>query len=466
MAFESLSERIQMSLRRVTGRGMLNERDIDEMMREIRLSLLEADVNYKVVRAFTEEVKAKALGEKILKSLSPGDQVVKVVHDELKALMGEKAVDVIYNPSGPSVFLLAGLQGSGKTTQAAKLARFLKKRDARRPLLVAADVYRPAAIEQLQTVGAQVDVPVFTLPGAKPAQIVREALKAAKQAGHDLVIIDTAGRLHIDDKLMEELIELAELARPDEIFLTIDAMMGQDAINVIQTFNEKLPLTGCLLTKLDGDTRGGAALSIRYLTNVPIKFIGIGEKLDELDVFHPDRMASRILGMGDVVTLVEKASANIEEDEAKRLMDRLQQGLFDYNDFYKQLKWLKRLGSLKGILKLIPGMGEQLKNVNVDDKQLVYVGAIIASMTAQERRHPELISRSPSRRARISKGSGRSYQEVNKLVRNFELMKKQLQTMSGMSEAEMHKAARRGDLPGGGRPRSRGKGRNKGRFRY
>ena len=333
MPFESLSDRLQMALRRVTGRGRLNEKDIEEMMKEVRLSLLEADVNYKVVKSFTAEVKAKALGEKILKSLTPGDMVVKIVHDELKKLMGDEAVDVKYNP-GLSSFMLVGLQGAGKTTQCGKLAAFLKKRDAKKPLLIAADIYRPAAITQLETVGNQLGIEVFQLgTNVKATEIVEKGLSYAREKGYDLVIIDTAGRLHVNEELMQELDDIAKVAKPTEILLTIDAMMGQDAINVITSFNEKLPLTGCILTKLDGDTRGGAALSVRYLTNVPIKFIGVGEKLDQIEVFHPDRMAGRILGMGDVVSLVEKAAQNIEEEEAMKLAERMQKGIYDYNDF-------------------------------------------------------------------------------------------------------------------------------------
>ncbi|HEY8395277.1 MAG TPA: signal recognition particle protein, partial [Bacilli bacterium] len=405
-----------MALRRVTGRGRLNENDIEEMMKEVRLSLLEADVNYKVVKSFTAEVKEKALGEKILKSLTPGDMVVKIVHDELKKLMGDEAVDVKY-ATGLSAFMLVGLQGAGKTTQCGKLAAFLKKRDAKKPILIAADIYRPAAITQLQTVGKQLGIEVFELgTNMKATEIVEKGLTYARTNGYDLAIIDTAGRLHVNEELMQELEDIAKIAKPTEILLTIDAMMGQDAINVITAFNEKLPLTGCILTKLDGDTRGGAALSVRYLTQVPIKFIGVGEKLDQIEVFHPDRMAGRILGMGDVVSLVEKAAQNIEEEEAMKLAERMQKGVYDYNDFLKQIKWMKRLGSLKGILGMIPGIGRQIKNLDIDDKQFAYLEAIIFSMTPEERKDPELLSKSSSRRRRIAQGSGRPYNEVNALI--------------------------------------------------
>ena len=466
MAFDSLSSRLQMGLRRLTGKGKLNENDIDEMLREVRLSLLEADVNYKVVKMFVNEVKEKALGEKIMKSLTPGDQVVKVVHDELKKLMGDEAVEVKYRSSGPSIFMLVGLQGAGKTTHVGKLAAYLRKKDKKRPLLIAGDIYRPAAIDQLKTVGKQLGIEVFDMGNKeKVTTIVSEGIKYAKKMNNDLIIIDTAGRLHIDEALMKELQDINELCHPDEILLTIDAMMGQDAINVITTFNEMLPLTGCILTKLDGDTRGGAALSIRYLTNVPIKYIGVGEKLDQIELFHPDRMAGRILGMGDVVSFIEKATDAIDEDEAMKMVEKMQKGVFNYNDFLKQLKWIKRMGSLKSLLGMIPGVGSQIKNIDIDDKQLVYINAIISSMTEEERKKPDLIATSPSRRERVSKGSGRSYQEVNSLVKRFEDMKKQMKAMSGMSEADMQRSMQTGQ----GMPKQKvkkGKGKGRGNFRF
>ena len=465
MPFESLSERLQMSLRRITGRGRLNENDIDEMMKEVRLSLLEADVNYKVVKSFCADVKEKALGEKIMKSLTPGDQVVKVVHDELKKLMGDEAVEVKYRSSGPTIVMLVGLQGAGKTTHVGKLAAYLRKKDKKRPLLIAGDIYRPAAIDQLKTVGKQLGIEVFDMGNKeRVTKIVEEGIKYAKKMNDDLIIIDTAGRLHIDEDLMKELQDINDLCHPDEILLTIDAMMGQDAINVITTFNEKLPLTGCILTKLDGDTRGGAALSIRYLTNVPIKYIGVGEKLDQIELFHPDRMAGRILGMGDVVSFIEKAQENIDEEEAMKMVEKMQKGVFKYNDFLKQLKWIKRMGSLKSLLGMIPGVGAQIKNIDIDDKQLLYISTIISSMTEEERKKPDLIATSPSRRERVSKGSGRSYQEVNGLVKRFEDMKKQMKAMSGMSEADMQRSMQTGQ----GMPKQKvkkGKGKGRGNFR-
>lgn len=466
MPFESLSERIQMSLRRVTGRGKLNENDIDEMMKEVRLSLLEADVNYKVVKKFTADVKEKAMGEKIIKSLTPGDMVIKVVHDELKLLMGEEAVGVTYRGNGPSIFMLVGLQGAGKTTHCGKLANYLRKKDHKKPLLIAADIYRPAAINQLHTIGKQLGIEVFDMGSDhKVNDIIKNGLAYAKEKGNDLVIIDTAGRLHIDENLMNELKSIQDNFHPDEILLTIDAMMGQDAINVITSFNEALSLTGCILTKLDGDTRGGAALSIRYLTNVPIKFMGLGEKLDQLEVFHPERMAGRILGMGDVVSLIEKATDSVEEEEAMKMAEKMQKGKYDYNDFMKQIKWIKKMGSLKGILSLIPGLGSQLKNIDIDDKQFAYLEAIVKSMTEEERKNPELVAKGYSRRERIAKGSGRPYTEVNALTRRFEDMKKQISMLSNMDEDKLNQQIQRGQMPNYSPKQKKGKGKGRGNFR-
>ncbi len=465
MPFESLSERLQMSLRRISGRATLNEKDIDEMMREVRLSLLEADVNYKVVKKFTADVKEKALGEKILKSLTPGDMVVKIVHDELKSLMGDEAKGISYKIGGMTVVMLVGLQGAGKTTHCGKLAAYLRKKDAKKPLLIAGDIYRPAAIDQLVTVGKQIGVEVFQMgTDHKVTEIVKKGLDYAKANGYDLVIIDTAGRLHINDELMNELDDVSKVCKPDEILLTIDAMMGQDSINVITSFNEKLKLTGCILTKLDGDTRGGAALSIRYLTEIPIKFMGVGEKIDQLEVFHPDRMADRILGMGDIVSFVEKATDSIDEDEAMKMAEKMQKGKFDYNDFLKQIKWIKRMGSLKGLLGLIPGIGNKIKNLDIDDKQLKYIETIVFSMTKEERRNPELLDDSYSRRQRVSRGSGRSYNEVNNLVKRFNDMKKQMKMMSGMNPEDLAN----GRIPQGMMQPSqkKGKGKGRGQFRF
>lgn len=467
MPFESLSERIQMSLRRLTGRGKLNEKDIDDAMREIRVSLLEADVNYKIVKQFINDVKTLALGERVLKSLTPGDQVVKIVYEELVKLMGEEAAPINLKKSGTSVVLVVGLQGSGKTTHVGKLASYLRKNNNLKPLMVAADIYRPAAINQLVQLGKQLNIEVFQMGIlTKPQIIVQKALEYARLNNFNLILIDTAGRLQIDEALMQELVDIKEIAHPDEILLTVDAMTGQDAVNVASTFHEKLDVTGCLLTKLDSDTRGGAALSIRYMTNIPIKFIGMGEKLDQIEVFHPDRMAKRILGMGDVLSFIEKATENIDETAAMKTAERIQKGLFNYNDFLDQIKQIKKMGSLKGLLSLIPGMGSKLKNLNIDDKQFVYIEAIIGSMTKEERANPELVNKSHSRKSRISVGSGRSYQEINNLTKRFEEMKQQMQTLMGMDEEQMEKVSKgQAPMPMPKQKVKKGKGKNKGGFR-
>ena len=467
MPFESLSERLQMSIRRITGRAILNEKDIEDMMKEVRLSLLEADVNYKVVKEFTKQVKEKAMGEKILKSLTPGDMVVKIVHDELKALMGNEAEGISYKMNGMTVIMLVGLQGAGKTTHCGKLATYLRKKDAKKPMLIAADIYRPAAINQLVQVGKQIGVEVFEMgTNYKVTEIVSKGLEYAKSKGYDLVIIDTAGRLHINEELMVELEDVQKIAKPDEILLTIDAMMGQDSINVITTFNERLRLTGCILTKLDGDTRGGAALSIRHLTNVPIKFMGVGEKIDQLEIFHPERMAGRILGMGDIVSFVEKATESIDEEEATKLMERIQKGLYDYNDYLKQLKWIKRMGSLKGLLSMIPGLGQQIKNLDIDEKKFANISVIIMSMTKAERKYPELLDKSMSRRERVAKGSGRPYPEVNNLVKSFNEMKKQFKAFSGIKESDLQSGKIPQNMMNQPRKQKKGKGKGKGKFHF
>ena len=436
MAFENLTSRFQMALRRISGKAKLTEKDIDEMMREVRLSLLEADVNYKVVKEFTDEVKELAYGEKILKGLNPGQQVVKIVNDELTKLMGAEKSDLILDADF-SVILMVGLQGAGKTTTAGKLANYIRKNNDRKPLLVAADIYRPAAIEQLQTVGKQLDVEVFQMGTTKPEKIVKEALDYARKQGFDLVIIDTAGRLHIDDMMMDEIKNIAEITKPQEILLTVDAMTGQDAVNVAESFNQALNITGCILTKLDGDTRGGAALSIRKVTGVPIKFAGTGEKLLELEVFHPERMASRILGMGDVLSLIEKATEEIDENEAMNMMEKMMSGNFNYNDLLKQMKMIKRMGKFSGILKMLPGMNQMADMDKIDDKQLVYIEAIVSSMTNEERKGPELLNRSSSRRNRVASGSGRSTTEVNRLISMLEKQTKMMRRMAGMNPSTL-----------------------------
>ncbi len=465
MAFENLTSRFQMALRRITGKSKLNETDIDQMMREVRLSLLEADVNYKVVKEFTEEVKQQAYGEKILKGLNPGQQVVKIVNDELTKLMGTETVEVNLNETQMTVMLLVGLQGAGKTTTAGKLANYIRKNNNKNPMLVAADIYRPAAIEQLQTVGSQLDIPVFEMGKIKPEKIVKEALAYAKEQGFDLVIIDTAGRLHVDEAMMDEIKNIEKIAKPNEVLLTVDAMTGQDAVNVAQAFHEALTLTGCILTKLDGDTRGGAALSIRKITGVPIKFSGTGEKLTEIEVFHPERMASRILGMGDVMSLVEKATAEIDEDEALSMMEKMMSGKFNYNDMLKQMKMVKRMGKFSGLLKMLPGMSTMANVDQIDDKQLIYIEAIISSMTKGERKTPELLERSSSRRNRVARGAGRSTTEVNRLISTLDKQQKMMKKFQNINPQSMENMAQGTYQPKESRAMRRKKGKKKGGFR-
>lgn len=462
MAFENLTGRFQMALRRLTGKARLTESDIDEMMREVRLSLLEADVNYKVVKDFTDEVKALSLGEKIMKGLNPGEQVVKIVNDELTKLMGQETVSLNLKTSGISVIMMVGLQGAGKTTTSGKLASYIRKNNQLKPLLVAADIYRPAAIDQLKTIGSQLQIPVYEEgTSSTPQVIVKNAMKYAKENDLDVVIIDTAGRLHINETLMDELVDIKKISKADEILLTVDAMTGQDAVGVASSFNASLEVTGCILTKLDGDTRGGAALSIRKVTGVPIKFAGTGEKITELEVFHPERMASRILGMGDVLSLIEKATDEIDEDEAMSMMEKMMSGTFNFNDLLKQMKMIKRMGAFSGILKLLPGMSGMQNIDKVDDKQLVYIEAIISSMTKEERLHPELVERSSSRRNRIARGSGRSTTEVNKLLSLLEKQQKMMK-MASMNPSSIEKMAS-GNMSDSQNSRNRGKG--KGGFR-
>ena len=422
--FESLGDRLQNAIHKIKGYGKITEDNISDMMREIRLALLEADVNYKVVKEFTNTVKEKALGEEVASSINPGDLFVKIVKDELTELLGGEQEDICLN-GNPTVLMLVGLQGSGKTTTIGKLANFLRKKHAKKPLLVACDVYRPAAIDQLKQIGKQLNIEVYGEGKENPVDISKRAIKYAKEKNYDYVLIDTAGRLHIDENLMDELENIRKEVHPDEILLVIDSMMGQDAINVITGFNDKLPLTGVILTKLDGDTRGGVALSVRHLTHVPIKFIGVSEKLDGLDSFDPERMAGRILGMGDIVSLVEKATDAIDEKEAEKTAKRMQQGKFDLEDFLSTMKQMKKLGPLENLLKLIPGAKKMgLNNVKIDPKQLAHIEAIVLSMTPKERRHPEIIK--ASRKTRIAAGSGTSVQEVNKLLQQFDQMKKMM----------------------------------------
>lgn len=452
MAFENLTDRLQMAFRKITGKSRLTDSDIEKMMREVRLSLLEADVNYRVVKTFTEEVKEKALGMKILKGMKPDQQVIKLVKDELTELMGKENEEINENAKGPTVIMLVGLQGTGKTTTAGKLARLLRKDKEKKPLLVAADVYRPAAIDQLVTIGEELSIPVHEEgTDVPPEKIAKNAIRKAGDEDLDLVVIDTAGRLHIDEKLMDELKTVRKTIKPDEILLTVDAMTGQDAVNVAKAFHESLDVTGCILTKLDGDTRGGAALSIRKVTGVPIKFAGTGEKLTEIEVFHPERMAGRILGMGDVVSLAEKAADEIDETDAMSMMEKMMSGTFNYDDLLKQLKWIKRLGAFSGIMKMLPGMKKMADMDKVDDKQLVYIQAMIDSMTKEERKNPKLISMSSGRRRRIANGAGVSSTEVNRLVRMLEKQQKMMRRMGNMDPDSLKNMTDKmgGDMPSG-----------------
>lgn len=435
MAFEGLADRLQGTIQKIRGKGKVSEADVKQMMREVRLALLEADVNFKVVREFVKKVSERAVGQEVMKSLTPGQQVIKVVQEELTELMGGEQSKIAVSNRPPTVVMMVGLQGAGKTTTTGKLANLLRKNHNRTPLLVAADIYRPAAIKQLETLGKQLNMPVFSLGDqVSPVEITKQAIAKAKEDHHDYVLIDTAGRLHVDEDLMGELKEIKELADPDEIFLVVDAMTGQDAVNVAENFNELLGLTGVVLTKLDGDTRGGAALSIRAVTNTPIKFIGVGEKMDELEAFHPERMASRILGMGDVLTLIEKAQANIDEEKAKELEKKMRTASLTFDDFLEQLGQVRNMGPLDEMLKMIPGANKMkgLGNLQIDDKQISHVEAIIQSMTKQEKERPDIIN--ASRKRRIAKGSGRSIQEVNRLLKQFEEMKKMMRQMAGMQQ--------------------------------
>ena len=426
--FENLGDRLQNALHKIKGYGKITEDNISDMMREIRLALLEADVNYKVVKEFTNTVKEKALGEEVASSINPGDLFVKIVKDELTELLGGESAPL--NTKGnPATLMLVGLQGSGKTTTIGKLANFLRKKHSKKPLLVACDVYRPAAIDQLKQLGKQLNIEVYDEGKDDPVKIALNGIKFAKENGHDYVLIDTAGRLHIDEELMDELDNIKNEVNPDEILLVIDSMMGQDAINVITGFNDKLPLTGVILTKLDGDTRGGVALSVRHLTNVPIKFMGTSEKLDGLELFDPERMAGRILGMGDIISLVEKATEVIDEKEAEKTAKRMQQGKFDLEDFLSAMKQVKKLGPLEKLIKMIPGAQKMgLTNIEIDPKQMAHIEAIVLSMTPKERRNPDIIK--ASRKTRIAAGSGRSVQEVNKLLQQFDQMKKMMKQMT------------------------------------
>ena len=427
--FDNLSERLERSFKILKGEGRITEINVAETLKDVRRALLDADVNYKVAKSFTDQVKAKALGQNVLTAVKPGQLLVKIVHDELAQLMGGQATDI--NLKGhPAVILMAGLNGAGKTTLSGKLALLLKNKRGRKPLLVACDVYRPAAVEQLRVLAEQIEVPIYmNLECKDPVQIAREGIHEAKAKGYDTVIVDTAGRLAIDEELMREIAAIKEAAQPDETLFVVDAMTGQDAVNTAKEFNERLDFDGVVLTKLDGDTRGGAALSIRTVVDKPIKFVGTGEKMEALDVFHPERMADRMLGMGDIVSLVERAQEQYDEKEAQRLQRRIQKNQFDFNDFLAQIQQIKKMGNLKDLASMIPGVGKALKDVDIDDDAFKGIEAIILSMTPKERQRPEILNQ--SRKMRIAKGSGTSIQEVNRLVKQFDQTRKMMKMMTG-----------------------------------
>ena len=428
MAFEGLSDKLAAVFKRIKSKGKLSESDVKLAMREVRLALLEADVNYKVVKDFVSKVSERCVGAEVLESLTPAQQVIKIVNEELCGLMGNGNARIHFPSKPPCIVMMCGLQGSGKTTHSAKLAKYYKK-EGYRPLLVACDVYRPAAIQQLKVVGEQAGVSVFEQGQIDPVKIAENAIKHAKDHGNDLVILDTAGRLHIDEELMNELKRVKASVDPTEILLVVDAMTGQDAVNVASSFDEALGIDGVILTKLDGDTRGGAALSVLAVTGKPVKFAGMGEKLDDIEPFHPDRMASRILGMGDVLTLIEKAQTQVDEKEAMKMAQKIKDNSFDMNDLLEQMRQIKKMGPLKQIMSMLPGVGNQLKDVDVDDKQLYRIEAIITSMTVKEREKPAIIN--PSRKRRIAAGSGTKVEDVNRLLKQFEQMQKMMKMMGG-----------------------------------
>ena len=433
--FDNLSERLERSFKILKGEGRITEINVAETLKDVRRALLDADVNYKVAKSFTDQVKAKALGQNVLTAVKPGQLLVKIVHDELAQLMGGQATDI--NLKGhPAVILMAGLNGAGKTTLSGKLALLLKNKRGRKPLLVACDVYRPAAVEQLRVLAEQIEVPIYmNLECKDPVQIAREGIHEAKAKGYDTVIVDTAGRLAIDEELMREIAAIKEAAQPDETLFVVDAMTGQDAVNTAKEFNERLDFDGVVLTKLDGDTRGGAALSIRTVVTKPIKFVGTGEKMEAIDVFHPSRMADRILGMGDIVSLVERAQEQFDEEEAKKLQKKIQKNKFDFNDFLGQIEQIKKMGNLKDLASMIPGVGKAIKDVDIDDNAFKGIEAIIKSMTPKERTNPEILNQ--SRRQRIAKGSGTNLQEVNRLIKQFDQTRKMMKMVTGTNMARM-----------------------------
>jgi signal recognition particle subunit SRP54 len=438
MVFEGLSEKLQNVMKKMRGSARVSEKDVKEMMREVKLALLEADVNFKVVKDFVNSVTERAVGQDVLESLTPGQQVVKIVHEELIKLMGTVPSKLTYSPAPPSVYMMVGLQGSGKTTTSGKLANMLRK-DGKRPLLVACDIYRPAAVKQLQVVGSQLNIPVFEMgTNTDPVEIAKKAVAHARSMQFDIVIIDTAGRLHIDEDLMDELKRIKDTVRPHEILLVVDSMTGQDAVNVAGSFNEKLGIDGIVLTKLDGDTRGGAALSTRAVTGKPVKLVGMGEKLSDLEPFYPDRMASRILGMGDVLSLIEKAQTAFDEKKALELEKKMRTAAFTLDDFLEQMQQIKKMGPLNQVLGMIPGMDTKaLKDVDLDEKQFARTVAIVQSMTKQERNNPGILN--ASRRQRIAKGSGATVTDVNRLIKQFEDMKKLMKSFSGANASKLMK---------------------------
>lgn len=433
--FENLSDRLERSFKIIKGEGKITEINVAETLKDVRRALLDADVNYKVAKTFTDTVKQKALGMNVLTAVKPGQLMVKIVHDELATLMGGESVG-LQLINRPAIILMSGLQGSGKTTFSGKLANLLKGKQHKNPLLVACDVYRPAAIEQLKVVAQQVGVPVYSEPDNKNVvEIATNAIREAKAKGNDVVIVDTAGRLAVDEEMMDEIYRLKQALNPDETLFVVDSMTGQDAVNTAREFNERLDIDGVVLTKLDGDTRGGAALSIRTVVTKPIKFVGTGEKMEAVDVFHPERMADRILGMGDIVSLVERAQEQFDEEEAKRLQKKIQKNKFDFNDFLKQIEQIKKMGNLKDLASMIPGVGKAIKDVDIDDNAFKGIEAIIKSMTPKERTNPEILNN--SRRQRIAKGSGTNIQEVNKLIKQFDQTRKMMKMMTGTNMAKM-----------------------------
>ena len=429
--FDSLSERLERSFKILKGEGKITEINVAEALKDVRRALIEADVNYKVAKNFIDTVKEKALGQNVLISVKPKEMIIKIVHDELAELMGGETAELNLQ-SRPSVILMAGLNGAGKTTLSGKLALLLKTKKHRNPLLVACDVYRPAAVEQLRVLAEQIEVPIYmNLESKDPVQIAREGVLEAKSKGYDTVIVDTAGRLAIDEELMQEIAAIKDACQPDETLFVVDAMTGQDAVNTAKEFNDRLDYDGVVLTKLDGDTRGGAAISIRTVVNKPIKFVGTGEKMEALDQFHPSRMADRILGMGDIISLVERAQQQFDEKEARKLQEKIQKNKFDFEDFYNQIQQIKKMGNIKDLASMIPGVGKALKDVDIDDNAFKSIEAIIQSMTPKERRNPDLLMRQATRKTRIAKGSGTSIQDVNRLIKQFDQMRKMMKMMTG-----------------------------------